>query len=88
MPAVYLTEEQRQQAALQRQYQKIADGLAAFLNREHLRQVDIAKGLGMHHTTVRKLLNAEPVNVDVIRIQKVLRLAGYKIVPIKKEEEE
>lgn len=87
MPAVYLTEEQRQQAAYQRQYQKISDGLASFMNREHLKQVDICKDLGLHHTSVRKLLDSEPVTLDMIRLFKLLRLAGYKIVPIKKEEE-
>lgn len=60
MPATYLTEEQRQQAAYQKQYQKISDGLADFMSREHLRQIDICKVLGLHHTSVRKLLDAEP----------------------------
>lgn len=87
MSAVYLIEEQRQAAAYQKQYQRIADGLAAFLNREHLRQIDVAKTLGLHHTSVRKLLNAEPVTLDFVKLQKLLRLAGYKIVPVKKEEE-
>ncbi len=88
MPAVYLTEEQRQEAAYKKQYQKISDGLAAFMNREHLKQVDICKGLGLHHTSVRKLLDAEPVALDMVRLFKLIRLAGYKIVPVKKEEEE
>lgn len=87
MPAVYLTEEQRQQAAYQRQYQKISDGLASFMNREHLKQIDICKGMGLHHTSVRKLLDAEPVSLDMVRLFKLIHLAGYKIVPNKKEEE-
>lgn len=87
MPAVYLTEEQRQQAAYQRQYQKISDGLAAFMNREHLRQIDIAEGMQLHHTSVRKLLRTEPVHLDMVQLFKLINLAGYKIVPIKKEEE-
>lgn len=76
----YQTKEERQQAACQRQYEQIANGLADFLSREGLRNIDLERGLGLHHTTVAKLLDAKPVSLDFIKLQKLLLLAGFEIV--------
>lgn len=82
----YTTNQERQEEFYQRQYKKISNGLNDFLAREHLKQVDICKALGLHHSSVRKLLDCEPVSLDMVRLFKLVSLAGYKIV--KKEEEE
>lgn len=88
MPAVYLTEEQRQQAALQRNYQKISDGLAAYMNRERMTKAQMANVVGVGYKSFMKLLYSEEVNLTFIDLLRTLRIAGYKIVPVKKEEEQ
>lgn len=81
----YITEQERQEEFYQRQYKKISNGLNDFLAKERLKQVDICKALGLHHSSVRKLMDCEPVSLDMARLLKLISLAGYKIV--KKEEE-
>lgn len=81
----YITEQERQEEFYQKQYKKISVGLNDFLARERLKQVDICKALGLHHSSVRKLMDSEPVSLDMVRLLKLISLAGYKIV--KKEEE-
>lgn len=87
MPAVYLTEEQRQQAALQRNYQKISDGLAAYMNRERMTKAEMANAVGVGYKSFMKLLYSKEVNLTFIDLLRILRISGYKIVPVKKEEE-
>ncbi len=82
----YITEQERQEKFYQKQYKKISNGLNDFLAREHLRQIDVCRALGLHHSSVRKLMDCESVSLDMVRLLKLISLAGYKIV--KKEEEE
>ena len=88
MPKVCLTEAQRQEAALIRQYQKLSDGLAAFMNREKLTKAQTANAIRIGYKSFIKLLCTEEVSVNVVGLLRILQIAGYKIVPIKKEEEE
>lgn len=81
----YITEQERQEEFYQKQYKKISNGLNDFLARERLKQADICKALSMHHSSVKKLMDCEPVSLDMFRLLKLISLAGYKIV--KKEEE-
>lgn len=83
----YRTLDERQEEFYQKQYKRIANGLNDFLAREHLKKIDLCKTLGLHHASVHKLLDAEPVSLDMVRLFKLIHLAGYKIVPNKKEEE-
>lgn len=79
MPKVCLTEAQRQEAAIQATYQKVADGLAAKMNREHLTQQQIGDRLGITRQAVSKLLNASGMRIDVRTMLKVLHLAGMEV---------
>lgn len=79
MPKVYLTDAQRQEAALQSTYQKIADGLAAFRNRKQLNNGQLGDELGINRKSVAKLLHTEALQVDVITLLKVIRLAGMEV---------
>lgn len=81
----YITEQERQEEFYQKQYKKISNGLYDFMAREQLRQIDVCRAMGFHNTTVRKILDSEPVSLDMVRLLKLISLAGYKIV--KKEEE-
>lgn len=87
MPKVCLTEAQRREAALIRQYQKLSDGLAAFMNRERLTKAQAANAIGIGYKSFIKLLCTEEVSVNVVGLLRILQVAGYKIVPAKKEEE-
>lgn len=82
----YITEQERQEEFYQKQYKKISNGLNDFLARERLKQADICKALGLHHSSVKKLMDCEPVNLDMVRLLKLISLSGYRIV--KKEEEQ
>lgn len=81
MRKVCLTEQQRIEAALERTYQKIADGLAAFQNRERLNQAQMAQGLGMNPKSLSKLMKTDCVQLDIKVLLNAIRIAGYKVVP-------
>lgn len=79
MPKVYLTEQQRQQAALERTYQKIADGLAAFQNRNRLNLGQMAEGLGIGRKSLNHLLQTENLELDIMTFLNILRVSGMEV---------
>ncbi len=82
----YITEQERLDAFYQKQCRTIGIGLNDFLAREGLKNIDLCHTIALHHTSVKKLLDGEPVALDMVKLFKILQLSGYKIV--KKEEEE
>lgn len=83
----YITEQERLEALYQKQCRMIGIGLNDFLAREGLKKIDLCHTIGLHHTSVKKLLDGEPVILDMVKLFKVIQLAGYKIVPVRKEKE-
>ena len=83
----YMTEQDRLEASYQKKCRMIGIGLNDFLAREGLRKVDLCHTLELHHTSVKKLLDGEPVSLDMVKLFKVIQLAGYKIVPVREEKE-
>lgn len=59
MPKVYLTAEQRQAASYDARAQRLAEGLAVFKVRQHLRNRDIGRTLGIRDETVARLLDGD-----------------------------
>lgn len=85
MNRICLTQEQKLELYLEKQYGKLTDGLAAFKNREHLTLEQMAGGIGTNRKVVTKLLNGEETRLDVLTFFKVLRVAGLKVVPVEGE---
>lgn len=79
MPKVYLTDAQRQEAALQSTYQKIVDGVVAYQNRKQLTKEQLAGELGICRNSIPKLFRAETLQVDVKTVLKAIRLAGMEV---------
>lgn len=79
MPRICLTEEQRQQAALDKTYQKIVDGLAAFQNRERMNNGQLAEYLGINRKSLTKLMQTDSLQIDVRVLLKVIRKAGMEV---------
>ena len=59
MPRVYLTAEQRETARYDARAQRIAEGLAVFKVRQHLRNREIGRTLGIRDETVARLLDGD-----------------------------
>lgn len=80
MPKVKpLTQRKRREAAIERNYTQIADGLSAMKNREQITQDDIGKRFGMTRQTVAKLLRRESVKVDFPTALAIIDAAGYRL---------
>lgn len=79
MPKVYLTDAQRQEAALQSTYQRIVDGIVAYQNRKQMTKGQLAAELGICRNSIPKLFRAEDLQVNVKTLLKVIRLAGMEV---------
>lgn len=79
MPKVCLTQEQREQAANERRRQLIADGMAAYKNRNRLSDEALGRRLGLGRNTVARILNGEEVKLETDKHFKVLAVSGYQM---------
>lgn len=79
MARICLTEKQKQEAAVDKLYRKIADGLAGFQNREKLTKQQLGVGLGIGRGSVPKLLAAEDFSINVKTFLRVIYLAGFEV---------
>ena len=59
MPRVALTSAQREEASLNRRAQWLANGLAAYRNKERLSIKQFGKRVGLSDKTITKLLRAD-----------------------------
>lgn len=84
MGRVLLTDEQKAKARFDAKSQLLADGLAAFKNRNHLTNRQISDGFGMCHTTITKLLEGDDVKLPIKTVWRVLEIAGLEVHPRKK----
>lgn len=80
MPTVFLTEEQRTAKRYAMLRRDIGDRVALVRHREKIKLVPMAKGLGMGHTTLSKLMDGEDVLLTTTKFLQILDMAGLKIV--------
>ena len=79
MPKVYLTAEQRRAAKYDRQARCLAEGLALFKIRNHLRNRDIGRTLGIRDETVARLLDGDKtVRMSMETLFKLEEIARMK----------
>ena len=83
MPRVYLTAEQRETARYDARAQRIAEGLAVFKVRQHLRNRDIGRTLGIRDETISRIINGDrtvrlPIEV-LWRIEDMARTVEEKV---------
>lgn len=76
MPRVYLTNEQREKAADQRYLDQLADGLRIYQAVHRLTAGKLAEYLELNPRTLRKLLNGEPVNLDTVKLRRIMMASG------------
>lgn len=81
MRKICLTEKQRQEEALERKYQKIVDGIAAYKNRERINDGILSERIGINRKSLTKFMHTESVRVDVRTMLNIIRLAGMEVKP-------
>lgn len=79
MASVYLTEKQRQDAAMQKLYKKLGSGLAGFQSQEKLTRQQIGAGLGISRNTVSKFISAEDVSMNVSTLLRMIYMSGFEV---------
>lgn len=79
MPKVCLTAAQKERARFEAKSRAMADGLAAFKNKEKLSNDQIGHEIGLSHVTVAKLLDGENVRIPVYTMWKLLALSGIQV---------
>ena len=84
MPRVYLTAEQREQAAIDKIRLALSDGIAVQKSRNRLTNKDVAHSLELGERTIANIINQEDVKLPISQVIRLLKLAGLSIV--KKED--
>ncbi len=84
MPRVYLTAEQREQAAIDKIRLALSDGIAVQKSRNRLTNKDVAHGLELGERTIANIINQEDVKLPISQVIRLLKFAGLSIV--KKED--
>ncbi len=80
MPKVYLTQAQREQAAIDKIRVRISDGIAVQKVRKKLSNEQVAKGLELGRNTVGHILNGDDVKLPINQTLRLLRFAGLQVV--------
>jgi len=85
VPRVYLTEQQRNEAANLRLRQCIGDHIAKKMNRKKLNRTQTAALLEINTETLKKLLNGEDAQLPTSKFLKVFSFAGLSLTAIPDE---
>lgn len=85
MPRVYLTDADREQAAVEKVRSSIADGLAAKKLRRNLTNAQIGAEFGLGEKRVPLLMGTAPIRMDMDQLIRLLRFTGHKIVKVQEE---
>ncbi len=85
MPKVYLTDAQREQAAIEKIRGSIADGLCAKKMRNNLTNAQIGAEFGVGEKRVPILMGTEEIRMDIDQFIRLLRFTGHRIVKVQEE---
>lgn len=85
MPKVYLTDAQRERAAIDKIRGSIADGLCVKKMRDNLTNAQIGKAFDIGEKRVPMLMGTEDIRMDVNQFIRLLRFTGHKIVKVQEE---
>ena len=79
MPRAYLTQEQREAAALERMRETLADGILIRKARNRLTNEQIGNGLEIGERTIAKIINGGDVKLTLTQTMRLLRFAGLRL---------
>lgn len=76
----YLTQEQREAAALERMRETLTDGVLIQKAKTRLTNEQIGHGLEIGERTIAKIINGGDVKLTLTQTMRLLRFAGIKLV--------
>ena len=79
MPRVYLTQEQREAAVIDKMRETLTDGVLIQKAKTRLTNEQIGNGLEIGERTIGKIINGADVKLTLSQTMRLLRFAGIRL---------